>query len=120
MTKLELKIEERIHLIGLFNQVKGDIETLESVLADVKEVSLSTDEKVDIGFKNVMGPNPQNPEGPEIVVSYAWDKTPTKEITLSEKTIIFIMKFLDEKNNNKELTMADSSLLAIYNKLKNR
>ena len=109
--KIEIGIAERVQLIGLFNNVKGDIETLQTVLEDVKQVSISEEEKTEIGFKEI-----KDEEGN--VVSFAWEKTPQKEITLQEKTIAFILKFMDEKSKKEELTVADAPLMEIYKKLK--
>ena len=108
---IELQITERILLLGIFNQVKGDIETLSAVLDDVKAVSMSEDEKKEVNFREV-----KNEEGQ--VVSFAWDKSEPKEITLSEKTIKFVNKFIEDKSKAQELTLADSPLLEIINKLK--
>lgn len=108
---IELNIAERILLIGIFNQVKGDIETLQSVLEDVKGVSLTEEDKTEANFREV-----KDEEGK--IVSYAWDKSEPKEIELSEKTITFVNKFIDEKSKAGELTVADAPLLEIFKKLK--
>lgn len=108
---IELYITERILLIGIFNQVKGDIETLQAILDDIKEVSLTEDEKKEINFREV-----KDEEGK--TTSFAWDKSEPKEITLSEKTVIFVNKFIDDKSNTGELTVADAPLLEIFKKLK--
>lgn len=111
MKPIELNIAERILLIGIFNQVKGDIETLQAVLEDVKEVSLTEEEKTEIGFREI-----KNEEGQ--TTSFAWDKTEPKEITLSKNTTKFVTKFINEKSKNEELTVADAPLLEILKKLK--
>ena len=108
---IELGIAERILLIGIFNQVKGDIETLKSVLEDVKGVSISEEEKTEINFREV-----KNEEGK--TTSFAWDKSDPKEITLSEKTVNFVNKFIDEKSKGEELTVVDAPLLKIFELLK--
>ena len=76
---IELGIAERILLIGIFNQVKGDIETLKSVLEDVKGVSISEEEKTEINFREV-----KNEEGK--TTSFAWDKSDPKEAAVMEVT----------------------------------
>lgn len=108
---IEIAIAERIQLIGVFNQVKGDVETLQSVLEDVKQVSLSDEEKATINFREVKDEN-------GVVTSFAWDASPQKAITLSEKTVAFVLKFVDEKSKSEELTIADAPLLEINRKLK--
>lgn len=105
---IEIGIAERIQLIGVFNQVKGDVETLQSVLEDVKEVSISEEEKKSINFREV-----KNDEG--VTVSLAWDESPAKSVTLSEKTVEFVLKFVA---NAKELSIADAPLLEVNKKLK--
>ena len=111
MKPIELNIGERILLIGVFNQVKGDIETLQSVLDDVKDVSLTEAEKTEINFREI-----KNEEG--VTTSFAWDKSDPKEVTLSEKTVIFVTKFIDDKSKAGELTVVDAPLLEIFKKLK--
>jgi hypothetical protein len=108
---IELHIAERILLVGIFNQVKGDIETLSSVLEDVKEVTINEKEKKEINFREV-----KDEKG--TVISFAWDKSDPKKITLSEKTVIFVNKFIDERSKNEELTVADAPLLELIKKLK--
>jgi hypothetical protein len=105
---IELGIAERIQLIGVFNQVKGDVETLQAVLEDVKEVSISEDEKKAINFREV-----KNEEG--ITTSFAWDESKAKSITLSEKSASFVLKFIE---NAKELSISDAPLLEVNRKLK--
>ena len=107
---IELNIAERILLIGIFNQVKGDIETLQAVLEDVKGVSMSEEEKKEINFREVLEDGK--------VVSFAWDKSEPKDISLSEKTIAFVNKFIDEKSKEGVLTVADAPLLKIFEALK--
>lgn len=109
---IEVGIAERLQLIGVFNQVKGDIETLSAVLEDVKTVSISEEEKKEINFREV-----KDEEGK--LVSFAWDKTPSKQVTLSEKTITFFNKFIEEKSKAQELSVADAPLLEVKRKLEN-
>lgn len=116
MKEIEVGIAERIMLVGVFNQVKGDVETLQAVLEDVKEVSISDAEKEEIGFEEVKGIDPQ--DGVEKTLSLKWNKTPLKKVTLSEKTVKFILKFIDDKSKAEELTLADNALLEINTKLK--
>lgn len=111
MKQLELNVTERILLIGIFNQVKGDIETLQSVLDDVKNVSLSEKDKKEINFREVKNDNDE-------VVSYAWDKSDPKKISLSDKTVKFIIKFIEDKSKESALTVADAPLLETLKKLK--
>lgn len=110
MKEIELGIAERVMLIGIFNQVKGDIETLNAVLEDVKGVSLTEDEKTAINFR-------EEKDKDGVVTSLRWDTSPVKTITLSEKTVKFAVKFIDEKSTKEELTLADAPLLEIKKKL---
>ena len=104
---IEVEIAERIQLIGVFNQVKGDVETLGAVLEDVKQVSLSEEEKKEIEFTELKDENGK-------VTSFTWKKSDPKEITLSEKTVAFFNKFISDA---KELSLADAPLLEIKRKL---
>lgn len=109
--EITLPVIERIMLIGIFNQVKGDVETLAAVLEDIKEVSLSDEEKKDINLHDVLGDDGK-------VVSVAWDKSIDKVVTLSDKSIAFVNEFIKTKGENKELGVADAPLLALIEKLK--
>lgn len=110
--KVTFGVAERVTLIGIFNQVKGDVETLQSVLEDVKQVSINEEEKKDINFREV-----KNEKGE--TVSFAWDKTPQKEIELQDKTVKFVLKFIGDKSKAEELSLADAPLIEINKKLKN-
>ena len=107
---ITLGIAERVMLVGVFNQVKGDVETLAAVIEDVKEVGLTEEEKTEIGFREI-----KDKDG--VTQSLAWDKTPQKEIKLSEKTVKFVTKFIDEKSKEEALTLGDAPLLEIKKKL---
>lgn len=110
MKNISLGIAERIQLIGVFNQVKGDVETLQAVLEDVKEVSITDEEKTSSNFREIKDETGK-------VVSFAWDATDAKSLDLSEKTVAFVLKFIDEKSKAQEFTVADAPLLEINRKL---
>lgn len=109
---ISLSIPERIQLVGVFNQVKGDIETLQAILEDVKEVSISAKEKEEISFEEIKDEGGQT-------TSFTWknDVAKPKEITLSDKTVAFVKKFVDEKSKAQELSLNDAPLLEINKKL---
>ncbi len=113
MKEITLSLVDRIFLIGIFNQKeKGhDIETLRAILDDVKEVSISEDEKKEINLQNVLDKDGK-------VESLKWDKPLDKVVKLSEKTVKFILDYIKEKSDRKELGVADAPLLEIESKLK--
>lgn len=131
MKEVILNILERILVIGIFNnkESKTDIETLRAILDDVKEISLSDDEKKEINFRDVF----KNKNGVEISQeeylsliksgedgsqSLAWDKSVDKTVKLSVKSVEFILNFIKVKSDNKELGVGDAPLLSIEEKLK--
>ncbi len=113
MKEATLNVLERILLIGIFNhkESKTDIETLRAILDDVKEVSLSEDEKKEINLQDVL-----DAEGKP--TSLKWDKSIDKVVKLQEKTVKFVLDFIKNKSDNKELMVADAPLLGIQDKLK--
>ncbi len=114
MKEIVLNVLERILLIGIFNhkESKTDIETLRAILDDVKEVSLSDEEKKEINLSDVLG------EDGKTVVSLKWDKSVDKIIKLQEKTVKFILDFIKDKSDKKELGVGDVPLLGLEDKLK--
>lgn len=113
MKEASFSIVERILLLGIFNQKdKGmDIETLRAVLDDVKEVSLSEDEKKEINLQEVAGEDGKPS-------SLKWDKSIEKTISLQDKTVKHVLDFIKSKSDSKELGVADAPLLEIESKLK--
>lgn len=114
MKEITLNILERVLLIGIFNnkEAKTDIETLRAILEDVKEVSISEEDKKEINLQDVLG------EDGKSVVSLKWDKSVDKVVKLSPKTIEFILNFIKTKSDAKELGVGDAPLLGLEEKLK--
>lgn len=113
MKEVKLNVLERILLIGIFNNKdsRTDIETLRAILDDIKEVSLSEEEKKDINLQDVL-----DEEGKP--ASLKWDKSIDKMVNLSGKTMEFVLAFIKTKSDAKELGVADAPLLEIETKLK--
>ena len=110
MKEVTLNVVERIMMIGMFNLVKNDAETLRAVLDDIKNISLSDEEKKEINIQDVIGEDGK-------VASLKWDKSIDKTVTLQEKTVKFVLEFIKTKSDNKELGVADAALLEIQSKL---
>lgn len=110
MKEITLDVAQRIMFLGMLNQVKNDIETLGAAIEDSKEIALTEADKVEMGFAEV-----KNAEGQ--VVSFKWEKSLDKTVTLSPKTVEYALGFINQKSEAKELTMADAPLLEIKKKL---
>lgn len=110
MKEITLDVAQRIMFLGMLNQVKNDIETLGAAIEDAKGIALTEADKAEIGFGEV-----KNDEGQ--VVSFKWDKSVDKAVTLSQKTVDYVLGFINQKSEAKELTMADAPLLEIKKKL---
>lgn len=113
MKEVTLSVIERIFLLGMFNNKdsKHDMETLRDILDDIKGVSLSEEEKKEINLRDVL-----DSEGK--TESLKWDKSIDKLVKLSDKTVKFILSYIKEKSDKKELGVADAPLLEIESKLK--
>lgn len=103
---------ERIQMLAIFNQFKGNLETLTYLLDDTKKLVISEDEKTLTEFVPI--------EVDGVITSYNWNssKDPHKEIELSQQSVDYIKAHLDQKSQEGEITMKDAALLAIYNKIK--
>lgn len=107
--EIEVGLAERIQLIGAFNSVKGDVETLRSVLEDLKEISITEEEKTESNFRET---------GDGQVRSFAWDKDIPKKVKLSQKTADFLMKHIEARSTEGSLALSDMPLLNVQEKIK--
>ena len=109
---IKIGIAVRVQLIGVFNQVKGDVETLEAVLKDIPQVSLSEEDKKKCKFAEVLDKDGN-------LTSYKWDTPFETDIELSDKSVAFFTKHFKEKNKAQQLSLADAPLMEINKKINN-
>lgn len=113
MRNITLEIPERIVLIGIFNdkELKGDIETLRAVLDDIPKISISEEEKKEIGFTEIKDADGE-------VSSFKWDKPNPIDVELNDKTIDLVVKYIDLKSKANQLSLTDYVLFNLFDKLK--
>jgi len=112
MKKTNLNIGERIYVLGLLNQYKGNHRTLALVLQDIVPVGISNEEKEEIEMKDV-----KNEDGQ--IVSIQWDsvKAKDKELELHDEVVDYLKKVIEDKSKAGEFTIADRQVITLLEKL---
>lgn len=113
---IKLTISERHRTIILLNEFKGNLDTLVSILDDIKKLAITDEdwkraEKVIETVKNEKGEN---------VPQWRWSdiKGGEKEIEFEKKTLEYLKETINKKDEAGELTLADALLVSLNNKLK--
>jgi hypothetical protein len=105
---INFTFKERLYLIGVLNKFKGSLSSLVFILEDLKKIDISGQEKKEMNLR----------EEPKGSGTLKWDSEKDIEVVLAESTIGFIEQFIKEKDENKELTIGDSVLIDILEKIK--
>ena len=118
MTKeVTLNISERVAASQILNTFKGDLTQLTLLLADMKNIAVTSEEWTKADLKKTPIPNEKGePSGQE---SWNWNDKPEldKEITLDPETKLFIQTSIKDMENKKEITMANVALITLKTKL---
>jgi hypothetical protein len=103
---MKFSINERILILGILNQFKGNLDTMAKILDDLKEVRVNDEEAKEIGLK-------------QEVDRITWEsgKAKEKEIKISKEGVDFVKKFIKEKNDKGEFTLADKDIIELDKKL---
>lgn len=111
MAKVTLTISERIAALSILNAFKGNLETMASIIEDIKQLPISNKEWEQVGKKETKIGND---------MQWTWDdeKGEKKEIKLQESTVTYIKNAIKEKDEKKEITFQDKALISLNNKLK--
>jgi len=113
---IKLTISERHRTIILLNEFKGNLDTLVSILDDIKKLAITDEEwkKAERAVEIV-----KNEKG-EDVSQWRWNdvKGGEKEIEFEKKTLEYLKETIDKKDKAGELTLADALLVSLNNKLK--
>src|ERR1035437_5033294 len=106
-TNIKLSVQERIQLINLVNEFKGNISGLYKIMKIVDQIEISEKEKKAIDFKLTPQPNG--------MLSYNWDikKEKEKGIELDDTQIGFIKQIIVAKSEKNEFTIGDKITLKI-------
>ena len=111
MKEITLTISERVPLIKILNDFKGNLSTLSLVLEDIKKVAITPAEWEKAGLvKNDAG------EGKE---TWLWkDEEDTfKTVEFNQEVIDFVLESIKSKEDSKEITLADIALISLKDKL---
>lgn len=117
MKKFKFTISERVKgLIPLLNSFKGNLDTLSSIMDDVKKIRVTDEEWTKAEMKQTTGKN----EKGEDVTQLEWndDKGGEKEIELEKETVRFLLETIEKKDKDGEITLNDIVLVSLRNKLK--
>ena len=111
MAKVTLTISERIAALSILNAFKGNLETMATVLEDIKQLPVSNKEWEQASKKETKIGND---------VQWTWDdeKVDKKEISFQEPTITYIKNAIKEKDERKEITFQDKGLVSLNSKFK--
>lgn len=108
--EVALTISERIATLAILNSFKGNLETMATILEDIKQIPVNDKEWKKAGKKETkIGDN----------IQWTWDdeKGDKKKINLQDKTVEYIKNIIKEKDEKKEITFQDKALISLKGKL---
>jgi hypothetical protein len=103
---ISLSVRERIYALGLFNQFKGGMNVLKKILDDSVVVEIGTEEGKEIELKLS-----------EKNITWNNEKAKNKELELHEESVEYLVGKINEKDKAGELTLGDSVVLELKEKL---
>ena len=108
---IKLNINERIQLINLLNEFKGNISGLYKIIKLMDQIEISDKDKKAVDFKLIPAGNG--------MMTYTWDKRKEKEkgVELDDGQIGFVKQIIEAKNEKNEFTIGDKITLSIAEKL---
>jgi hypothetical protein len=109
--QIKLKIPERISLINLLNEFKGNISGLNKIIKIIEQLEISEKEKKEIDLKLF----PSGNGG----LSFHWDKKKekVKSIDLDGMQTGIIKQLFETKSRRNEINLGDKILLEVIEKL---
>lgn len=102
----QLNVPERLILLSLLNDFKGSLDTLGTVLEDIKLVKFTEEELAAYGITFEGTAARWNPE-----------KDAEAKIALQKDTVKYIKEKIESKDTGKELTINDAPLLSLKDKI---
>lgn len=113
---MKFNLSERLRLITIINEFKGNLDTLASLMDDVKKIKIEEEEwtkaeRVIETLKNEKG---------EDVNQWRWndEKGGEKEINLEKDTVKYLQEAIEKKDKAGEITLQDVVLISLNKKLK--
>ena len=112
MKKMSLTISERTAALSILNQFKGNLETMATILEDIKQLPIEEAEWEKAG-------KTETTVGTNIHWNWSDELGGEKEIELQKTTLDYIKAAIKEKDEKKELTLKseDRALVSLNNKL---
>lgn len=113
MKTLTVTIGERVNgILPILDECKSGWSLISKILKDVDNIVVSEDEWVKAN-RQVIGPDAEGR------VSWKWDEgeETKKDIQLTDEVAEYILKKIEEKGSNNELTIKDRSLISLREKL---
>ncbi len=119
MTKeLSFTISERVAISKILNEFKGTLTVLAILLDDIKKIAITPEEWEKAGLKKTPVLDAQGtPTGQE---NWNWNdgvEGLNKTVELNSETTLFLLNEIKAKEDKKEITMADISLITLKAKL---
>ncbi len=115
--EITITISERVAIAKILNGFKGDLTVLSLLLEDIKKIAITEEEWTKAELKKT----PILNEHGEATGQESWnwqDKEElNKTVELAPDTALYILNQIKEKEEKKEITMADISLITIKEKL---
>lgn len=116
MKKYKFTLGERYRMMVTLNEFKGNLETLSSLIDDVKNIKIDEVEWEKADRKITVSKN----ENGQDVNQWNWndEKGGEKEMELNKETVKYLSEVIDKKDKDNEITLADITLISLKNKLK--
>lgn len=115
--EISLTISERVKTIGILNDFKGNLDMLAKILDDIKKIAITPEEWTAAGLVKTPVKNAQG----ELTGQETWNWNDKEElnktVTLDGDTILYIQNALKEKEDKKEISLADGALITLKAKL---
>ena len=123
MKTVTLNISDRYKALSILDNFKGSMADLSHILDDVKVLVVTEEEWTQAGkvehYFNEQGQ--EVPKGDPSVKSgnLTWDneKGPQKACELNQSTVDYLKTFIKEKDDAKEITVADKDLIHLQQSL---
>lgn len=105
-----LTIGERVAALKLFDAFKGSITTLATIIDDVKQFPITTEEWEQAELVKTPGE-----DGTE---QWKWNEEKVnKEVTLQESSVTYLKDEIKRRSDAGEITLADIALVSLEKKL---
>ena len=107
---ISLTISERILVLTILNDFKGNMETMATVLEDIKQLPIEDEEWVKAERKE---------KKVDTSIQWTWDddKGGLKEVDLQKQTVAYLKKEIKTKDDAGEITLQDKALISLSSKL---